>query len=93
MSIPGCPFDHLEGAIIETECEEDVIALMTAGLVLLPLAAVSVVLAWAESRARRFQTSAREPPHLTRALLAAREDGVSHERGAMGGRERTLECS
>jgi hypothetical protein len=34
------------------------IALMTTGLVLLPIVAVSVVLAWAESRARRRETRA-----------------------------------
>jgi hypothetical protein len=54
-----------------------VIALMTAGLLLLPIATVGVVLAWAESRARR-----REGARLTRALLAGRDDDARLLRGS-----------
>jgi hypothetical protein len=53
--------------------QQDVVALMTTGLVLLPIAAVGVVLAWAESRARGREAITLAP-RLTRALLAARDD-------------------
>jgi hypothetical protein len=59
------------------------IALMTTGLVLLPIVAVSVVLVWAESRARRRETIVAEP-RLTSALLTARDDEVSREPVAAG---------
>jgi hypothetical protein len=71
--------------------DEDMIALMTAGLVLLPIVAVSVVLAWAESRARRRETIVVEP-RLTSALLAARDDEASRAGAAAGLAERLLEC-
>jgi hypothetical protein len=67
------------------------IALMTTGLVLLPIVAVSAVLAWAESRARRRETIVVEP-RLTSVLLAARDDGASRERAAAGLAERLLGC-
>ena len=48
---------------------------MTAGLVLLPIATVGVVLAWAESRAGR-RAAAVGRPLLTGALLAGGDDDV-----------------
>ena len=67
------------------------ITLMTTGLVLLPIVAVSVVLAWAESRARRRETHVVEP-RLTGALLADRDDEASQEGVAAGLAARLLEC-
>jgi hypothetical protein len=52
-----------------------VIALMTTGLVLWPVVAVGVVLAWAESHARRRAPTV-VGPGLTRVLLATRDDEV-----------------
>ena len=62
-----------DSVAVGKEREEDVIALLTTGLLLLPAVAVGAVLAWAESRARRGATTVLEP-RLTRALLAVRED-------------------
>jgi hypothetical protein len=57
------------------------IALMTMGCVLAPIMAVSAVLAWAESRARRGDAAVAEPP-LTSALLAGRDCEGSEEEAA-----------
>lgn len=51
--------------------EDDMVAMITTGFVLLPIVAVSAVLAWAESRARRGAAAAE--PRLTRALLGVRD--------------------
>ena len=59
------------------------IALMTTGLVLLPIVAVSVVLVWAESGARHRETIVAEP-RLTSALLAARDDEAFRGAGRGG---------
>jgi hypothetical protein len=67
------------------------LALMTTGLVLLPIVAVSLVLVWAESRAWRRETTVVEP-RLTSTLLAARDDEGSREGAAMGTRERMVSC-
>ena len=67
------------------------IALMTTGFVLLPILAVSVVLAWAESQPRRRETIGMEPP-LTSALLAARDDEGVREETAIGAVQRMLGC-
>jgi hypothetical protein len=67
------------------------IALMTTGLVLLPILAVSVVVAWAESRARHGEVTVAEP-RLTRALLATRDDPGAPEQPAIGALEWTREC-
>jgi len=66
------------------------IALITTGLVLLPIVAVGVVLAWAESRARRRETIVVEP-RLTSALLAARDDEAPREGTEARLAERLLE--
>jgi hypothetical protein len=67
------------------------VALMTMSVVLLPVVAVSAVLAWAESRAHRRDTAVREPP-LTGAFLATREDEGSREATDANIRERLLRC-
>jgi hypothetical protein len=67
------------------------VALMTMSVVLLPVVAVSAVVAWAESRARRRDTAVPEPP-LTSAFLANREDDGSWEATDAGIRERLLRC-
>jgi hypothetical protein len=61
-----------DGATVGKERREHMIALTT-GLVLLPIVAVGVVLAWAEWRGQRRETTVVEP-RLTNALLAARDD-------------------
>lgn len=60
-------------------------------LLVLPVVAVGVVLVWAESRARRRETTVEEP-RLTSALLAARDDEGSREPAAPRAHERLLEC-
>jgi hypothetical protein len=65
------------------------IALMTTGLVLLPIAAVGVVLAWAESRARGREAITLAP-RLTLALLAARDEEGLRQRTTMF--ERMVAC-
>jgi hypothetical protein len=67
------------------------IALMTTGLVLLPIVVVSVVLAWVEWQARRRETTVAEP-RLISALLAARDDEVSAEGHPAGLAARLLQC-
>ena len=67
------------------------IALMTTGLVLLPIVAVSVVLIWAESGARHRETIVAEP-RLTSALLAARDDEPFREQAAAGLSDRLVGC-
>jgi hypothetical protein len=67
------------------------IALMTTGLVLLPIVAVSVVLAWAEWQARSRETTVAEP-RLISALLAARDGEGSAEGPPAGLAARLLQC-
>ena len=67
------------------------IALMTTGLVLLPIVAVSAVLVWAESEARHRETIVAEP-RLISALLAARDDEPFREQAAAGLSDRLVGC-